>query len=212
MKRTDGSHSNSHVSTKSLLWMIPIFLLLTVTGNCSDDVVLFNGTTLDGWAHTGDGYFNVDEKDKALVSHGGMGMLFYYDRQFEDFELNLDFSVNKEDANSGVFVRFPNLPKIGGKPHPGPWGAVNEGYEFQIQGQHTGDLYSFQESSEVPLKEPGQYNHMKIEATGQHYKVWVNDKLVGDYTGERSTKGYVGVQNHDPNSIVRFKNIVVTPK
>ena len=212
MKNNVSSLCQSLPSFRPILWVLPICLLLSVTGNCSEQIVLFDGSTLDGWAHTGAGYFNVDEKDQCLVSQGGMGMLFYYDRQFEDFELNLEFSVNQEEANSGVFVRFPNLPKIDGKPHPGPWAAVNEGYEFQIQGQNTGDLYSFQEGSEVPLKEPGQYNEMKIEAIGQHYKVWVNGKQIGDYTGERSTKGYIGVQNHDPKSIVRFKNIRVTPK
>ena len=206
------SLSRSPLWNRSAVWILPICLLLTVTGNCSDERVLFDGSTLDGWAHTGAGYFNVDENEKCLVSHGGMGMLFYYDRQFEDFDLTLEFSVNREEANSGVFVRFPNLPKIGGQPYSGPWGAVNEGYEFQIQGQHTGDLYSFQESSEVPLKKPGEYNRMKIEAIGQKYKVWVNGKLVGEYTGERSTRGYIGVQNHDPSSIVRFRNIRVTPK
>ncbi len=212
MNQTQSPPLRSLITRKSTLWLLPIFLLLTVTGNCSDKVVLFDGSTLDGWAHTGEGYFNVDEDEKCLVSHGGMGMLFYYDRQFEDFELDLEFKVNQEGANSGVFVRFPNLPKIGGEPHPGPWGAVNEGYELQIQGQHTGDLYSFEESGKVPLNEPGQYNKMKIQAIGQEYKVWVNGEVVGEYTGERSTKGYIGVQNHDPKSIIRFRNIVVTPK
>lgn len=211
MKNLKDSKTAVRATRQSMGLLLALGLVLTLTGNCSDEVVLFDGTTLDGWAHTGAGYFLVDEDEKTLVSRGGMGMLFYYDRQFDDFELTLEYAVEKEGANSGVFLRFPNLPKIGGEPHPGPWGAVNEGYEIQIQGQSTGDLYSFFESSEVPLKKAGEFNEMKIRAVGQSYKVWVNGKQVGDYTGERSTKGYVGVQNHDPDSIIHFRNIRVKP-
>lgn len=196
---------------------IPVFIWAATMILCApvlaEEVVLFDGTSFDGWAHTGPGAFNLDSEKKIMTSEGGMGMLFYYDEQFEDFDLTLEYSVDNERANSGVFIRFPNLPKkdrpndAEGRGVAGPWGAVHEGYEIQIEGKNTGSLYSFQPSSNVSLKELGEWNVMRIKAEGQHYQVWLNGKQVGDYTGERSLKGYIGVQNHDPNSIIRYRNI-----
>ena len=186
------------------------FLMPSLAG---DEVVLFDGTSMDGWAHTGPGAFILDSKEKFMISEGGMGMLFYYDEQFEDFDLSLEWSVDNEHANSGVFVRFPNLPQkdrpndAEGRGVAGPWGAVHEGYEIQIEGESTGSLYSFFPSSNVSTKKPGEWNEMRIKAEGQHYQVWLNGQQVGDYTGERSLKGYIGVQNHDPNSIIRYRNL-----
>lgn len=190
-----------------------IFLLLSVTGNCSDEIVLFDGSSMDGWAHTGPGYFKIDPAEKTMVAMGGMGMTFFYDRQFADFELTLEWKANIPETNSGVFIRFPNLPKIN-HPDPnklGPWGAVHEGYEIQICDsaglEGTGALYSFFKATKNNSKPVGEWNEMKIRAEGQHYQVWMNGEKVGDYTGNRALKGYVGVQNHHVDEEVAFRNI-----
>lgn len=201
----------------NLLMVTVLFLLITVSGNCSNEIVLFDGKNMDGWAHTGPGYFELDEEAGCLITRGGMGMLFYYDQKFADFELTLEFSVNRKNANSGVFVRFPNLPRkerpadSEGRGLSGPWGAVNEGYEFQIQDQSTCSVYSFKDSSEVPLKEVGEWNEIRIRVVGQDYEASVNGKKVVEYEGSRALEGYIGIQNHDPNSTVRFRDIRVTP-
>jgi len=201
---------------KSVL-LITLFLFPAASGNCSDEIVLFDGQSMDGWAHTGPGYFGLDEREHCLISRNGMGMLFYYDQKFDDFDLTLEWSVNREKANSGVFVRFPNLPKkkrpadAQGRNLSGPWGAVNEGYEIQIMWEDTGSLYSFSAAKPPRLKEVGAWNKMRIRAVGQHYEVWINGDKVGDYQGKRALSGYVGIQNHDKTSIVRFRNIRITP-
>jgi hypothetical protein len=205
---------------KSAALFTACLVILSVTGNCSGEKVLFDGTTMDGWAHTGAGYFKIDSQEKSLVTMGGMGMLFYYDQPFTDFELTLDFKTTRPDSNSGVFVRFPNLPKKvrpadGGMDMNGPWAAVNEGYEVQIcdgaDGVHgTGSLYSFFARSKTASKPAGEWNAMKIRVEGQHYQVWVNGEQVGDYTGKRALKGYVGVQNHAHDEEASFRNIRIT--
>ena len=209
------------VSAKSkgfrFVFLAVLGLVMTVSGNCSNEMTLFDGTSMDGWAHTGPGYFELDEENGCLITRGGMGMLFYYDQKFSDFELTLEFSVNQKNANSGVFVRFPNLPKkerpadAEGRGLSGPWGAVNEGYEFQIQDQSTGSVYSFKDSSEVPLKEVGEWNEMRVRVIGQHYEASVNGQQVVEFEGSRALEGYIGVQNHDPNSTVRFRSIRIKP-
>jgi hypothetical protein len=191
-----------------------------VTGNCSGELVLFDGSSMDGWGHTGPGYFKIDPEEKSLVAMGGMGMFFYYDRQFADFELTLEWKAAISETNSGVFIRFPSLPKIDrpnspeGNPLIGPWGAVNEGYEIQICDScdgvsGTGSFYSFFAASKKASTPIGQWNEMKVRAEGQHYQIWINGEKVGDYTGNLALKGYVGVQNHHVDEEISFRNIRV---
>lgn len=214
------SHPLRLGATNPMLSLLLAFLLLglSVSGSCSDQIVLFDGATLDGWAHTGPGYFAIDREQKTLVAMGGMGMLWYYDRQFGDFELELEWKRNIDHANSGVFIRFPNIPQkvrpndAQGRSLVGPWGAVNEGYEIQIfdeatDGSGTGSLYSFFNATSNPAKPTGEWNQMKIRAQGQHYEAWVNGVKVGDYTGSRGLKGYIGVQNHGHDKEAEFRNI-----
>lgn len=194
-----------------------VLLVVVSAGSCFAETVLFDGTSMDGWAHTGPGYFRLDPIHKSLVAMGGMGMLFYYDQQFADFELTLDYKSSRWDANSGVYVRFPNLPKknqpqVNGLEMAGPWAAVHEGYEVQIcdacEGDSgTGSLYSFFGRSKTASKPIGEWNEMKVRAEGQHYQVWINGEKVGDYTGNRALKGYIGVQNHFNDEEVSFRNI-----
>lgn len=204
-----------HLSTRnqSYVFLVGILLLLSVTGNCSDEMVLFDGSSLDGWAHTGPGYFKINPAEKSMVAMGGMGMTFFYDRQFADFELTLEWKAKIPETNSGVFIRFPNLPSIhvADESKIGPWAAVHEGYEIQICDSAgldgTGSLYSFFKAMKNNSKPTGEWNEMKIRAEGQHYQVWMNGEKVGDYTGSRALKGYIGLQNHFVDEEVAFRNI-----
>jgi hypothetical protein len=59
-------------------------------------------------------------------------------------------------------------------------------------------------------KRAGEWNTVKIAAKGQHIQVWVNGTKTVDIEGERAQKGYIGLQNHDGGSVVKFRNIRVT--
>ena len=168
--------------------------------------VLFDPFDADAsaWKMCGPGYFAV--KDGALVSDGGMGML-WHPREFGDFLLMLDWKVERPEDNSGVFVRFPD-------PGDDPWVAVKQGYEFQIcdtagPKHRTGSAYSFQDATAVPTHPAGEWNRYEILAQGHRYRVWINGVLANDFTGERGLRGHVGLQNHDPKSRVAFRDIRV---
>jgi hypothetical protein len=93
--------------------------------------------------------------------------------------------------------------------------AVKEGYEIQIcdaaPAKHrTGSVYSFQDASALPTRPPGEWNHYEIRVVGQHYTVRVNGVTVNEYDGDRSERGHVGLQNHDDESRVSFRNVRVT--
>ena len=169
--------------------------------------MLFDGRTLDGWQMAGPGSFEL--VDGVLETRGGMGLLWYSAQAFADFVLDIDWQAAQVEDNSGVFVRFPD-------PAGDPWVAVNEGYEIQIHDtapepiHQTGGIYSFAAPSMVASNPPGSWNHYSIACVGQQYAVVLNGQEVTRFTGSRRTAGYVGLQNHDPKSLVRFRRVTVT--
>ncbi|MBI3820317.1 MAG: DUF1080 domain-containing protein [Planctomycetes bacterium] len=168
-------------------------------------IVLFNNHDLEGWTMCGPGRFVVDKG--SVVTAGGMGMLWYDRRSFRDFTIDLEWSVGRKEDNSGVFVRFPAPMN--------PWTAVYQGYEIQIgdtfDAKHnTGSVYDFKEPTSVPTKPVGEWNKYRISVKGQKYTIYVNDEKVNEYEGSRSLEGHIGLQNHDNDSHVRFRNIKIT--
>jgi glucose/arabinose dehydrogenase/type 1 glutamine amidotransferase len=171
-------------------------------------VLLFDGRTLKGWQQVGPGRFVV-QPDGTLLGEGGMGLLYYKERPFRDFVLNIDYMAESPGANSGIFVRFPEQPKT-------PEDAIKSGYEIQIDNtadaiHTTGSIYDVAAPTRMAANPAGQWNHYRIEVTGQRYQVYLNGEKVNDFFGERGRQGYIGLQNHDVDSRVHFKNIAVSP-
>jgi hypothetical protein len=177
---------------------------------------LFNGQSMDGWRMAGPGKFVFIEYDKSLQSEGGMGLLWYTKKKYKDFVLKIDWKVNRKNDNSGVFIRFSD-------PDNDPWIAVNTGYEIQIDDlatpdgnpiHKTGAIYNYASPSDnnippsSPSKPVGEWNTFEIKAINQKYSVMLNgEKVIPKFIGNRLTEGYIGIQNHDADSHVSFKNI-----
>jgi hypothetical protein len=176
--------------------------------NDSNFTSIFDGKTLDGWKMAGEGRFVIVESDAALKSEGGMGLLWYAEKEYKNFILKLEWKVSDEDDNSGVFVRFPN-------PDDNPNIAVREGYEIQIDDRggnpihQTGAIYDFAAPSKVVSKPPGQWNIMEIQVINYSNTVIINGQKVTEFTGSRLTEGYIGLQAHDDESKVSFRNIMI---
>ena len=175
-------------------------------------VTLFDGATLNGWVQAGPGNFVVDSG--ALRTQGGLGLLWYSLAQFRDFELSLDWKITQTGDNSGIFVRFPD-------PNGDPFNAVREGYEIQIDDlgnpdgamiHKTGAIYDAQPPLALPSNTPSNWNTYVIRVVGQTYNVTLNGTpVITNFTGNRSTRGFIGLQNHLPKDVVFFRNINVTP-
>ena len=124
--------------------------------------------------------------------------------------LKIDWKVNRRNDNSGVFIRFSDRDND-------PWIAVNTGYEIQIDDlampdgnpvHKTGAIYNFAAPSNSALKPVGEWNTFEIKAINQKYSVILNgENVISEFTGNRLTEGYIGIQNHDADSHVSFKNI-----
>jgi len=175
-------------------------------------VVLFDGTTPNGWTQAGPGSFAVE--DRALCTQGGMGWLWYSAAQFGDFELTLGWKATRRADNSGVFVRFPN-------PLGEPRNAVAQGYEVQIDDlgapdgaaiHKTGAIYGVQPPLLAASHAPGEWNAFVIRAVGQTYNVTLNgQRVIVDFLGTRLRRGFIGLQNHGVSDVVYFRNMQVVP-
>jgi PKD repeat protein len=167
---------------------------------------IFDGTTTDGWRQAGPGRFLV--QDGSLVTTGGMGMLWYAERDWEDFAFRLSFKRTNPTDNSGVFVRFPD-------PGDDPGVAISQGYEVQIydgetgEPQKTGSFYNVKREELRAGSPAGHWNEYEIRAIGQQYTVILNGQVVNRVTGTRELRGFLGLQNHDAGSRVHFRNLRV---
>jgi hypothetical protein len=183
---------------------------------------LFNRHDLAGWRMTGPGRFVVE--DGALKTEGGMGLLVYDGEAFGDATIRVVFKVAGGRGNSGVFIRLPERARD-------PWYGVHNGYEVQIDAggdewHATGALYSLSKVVKGHQKPDGEWNTMEIRLGGQVTTVFLNGVQVNEFRGDqavpdrkqwyepvrgpRPDSGYIGLQNHDANSIVYFKEVSVT--
>jgi hypothetical protein len=208
------------------LGLAGIFMFVANGANATQDNgwrTLFNGEDLSGWEMVGPGEFKVE--DGSLVTYGGMGLLYYEPEMIGDAEIRVVYQEMGEKDNSGVFIRIAVKPTT-------PWHAVNQGYEVQIDRHadswhRTGVLYSMTEAmAEIPESEDG-WNTMIIRLDGDRTVVTVNGAVITDFTegdsvpprssiteparGPRPRAGYIGLQNHDNNSRVAFRDISVRP-
>ena len=187
---------------------------------------LFNGKDLSGWKHVGRGTHMVE--DGMIRSKGGMGLLYYTKKKFENCIIRVVFKMEKSNSNSGIFIRIPVEPRE-------EWMPVHYGYEVQIDNHPetsdedeyhiTGTLYSLTKPLAKPGKPGPEWNTMEITIQGTHTVVYVNGEKVTDYKegdrvperkfdfepyrGRRPDAGYIGLQNHGEEDIVFFKEVAV---
>lgn len=162
------------------------------------------------WSMAGPGGFRCEQGE--IVAYGGMGLFWYHQRRFRDFTLELEFMTTRKEDNSGVFVRFM-------KPSDDPWYAVRHGHEIQIcdtagPKQRTGSVYSYADAEKGPEASfgPGKWNRYEITVRGDEYTVVLNGKQILQWTSpsdRHGREGYIGLQNHDDSSPVRYRNITV---
>jgi hypothetical protein len=68
----------------------------------------------------------VIEQERVLESRDGRGLLWYTNRMYGDFILNIDWKVKRRNDNSGVFIRFSD-------PGADASNAFKTGYEIKIK-------------------------------------------------------------------------------
>ena len=161
----------------------------------------FDGKTLNGWkANENPESWSV--VDGTIQGKGQRSHLFYMEEQCENCEFKAEVKI-ADKANSGMYFRAEFVP---GWP---------KGYEAQVNSTHTdwkrtGSLYNFVNVKEQ-LVPPDTWFTQHIIADGNHIIIKVNDKVVVDYVDEKNTfqKGYLALQQHDPGSMVQYRNLMM---
>lgn len=187
---------------------------------------LFNGRDLTGWQHVGPGYMTVE--NGLIQTHGGMGLLYWKPQKFANCVFHVEWRMQKENSNSGVFIRIPIEPKEA-------WMPVYYGYEIQIDNHpetsgedeyhSTGMIYALTKPLAIAWKPGPEWNTFDITLDGPRTIVFLNGVKVTDYTegdsiparkfdyepypGTRPDSGYFGLQNHSDNDIVFFRKVAV---
>jgi hypothetical protein len=184
---------------------------------------VFEGKDTKGWEMVGPGELKLENGE--LVTHGGMGLLWFSQKKYGNCEIKVVFKLSSPTDNSGVFIRLPERPKD-------PMQGVNQGYEVQIDNNgddyhRTGCLYSLSKAQNKVNARINEWNTMLITLDGPHTIVKVNGQVVTDYTegdpvppkkkeyepdrGVRPNEGYIGLQNHGGDAQVHFKEVSVRP-
>ncbi|MEV0718943.1 family 16 glycoside hydrolase [Asanoa sp. NPDC050611] len=192
------------------------------------------------WEQVGAGGFRRNA-DGSITSKqvDGLGMLWFPVRTYGDFSLKLqwrDDAPGTGRANSGVFVRFPQVHQHPQEPRP-EWVAIKYGHELQIFDSPTGDqyksgsVYGFDrvDLADAGVRDKGVWNDYEIRVVGQHYSIFRNGKLINQFTnapgqvfdppraddpgtdGRQHAEGYIGLQNHSAADTVSFRNIRIAP-
>ena len=181
---------------------------------------LFNGHDLERWQVRGDSVpVLVDDGHIVALPRGTTGNTFLSTKEsFRDFILEADLKIIG-DLNAGILLR-------------GAGEATNEddglsGYRMEIDQsarQWTGGIYeakgrgwlSSLEGKEKAREayQPSSWNRYRIEAIGEHLRVWVNGVPTANIIDGQSSKGVIGFQAHhlphqDGGGAVYIRNIQI---
>ena len=170
-------------------------------------VELFDGKTLNGWKAS-EKPENWTVEEGTITGRGERSHLFFVGadgakpEEFENLEFIADVKLNK-GGNSGMYFRTefgPGWPK---------------GYEAQVNNSSgdpvkTGSLYYLKKIFEQHVPDDTWWTQHVI-CNGNHITIKVNDKTLVDFVDDNNTykKGLLALQQHDPGSVVHYKNLKV---
>lgn len=179
-------------------------------------ILLFDGKTKFGWVAE-DPANEKDWKveDGALTCDSKAGFNHLKNKAvFQNFHLKLDFWVNKK-GNSGVFFRGAT----GGKPFVGRENGQLKvtGYEAQIDDNdprgllyQTGALYDVAPAQSL-IKGEEEWRSYEIIADGDHIVTKINGQTQVDAERSLFSAGHIGLQHHNPGSVIKYRNIKLKP-
>ncbi len=182
----------------------------------SKEIVLFNGTNLDGWKLTKPDRVNgwsvedgvlinrlIQQKGEPHVSYGDLRTV----SEFEDFNLKLEVNVPKK-GNSGVYLR--GVYEV----------QVSDSYGKELGSLNMGAIYSRITPGVNAEKPAGQWQVMNITLVERHVTVELNGRVIidnqpllgctgGALWSDEFRPGPVYLQGD--HTAMKYRNIVLTP-
>ncbi len=177
---------------------------------------LFDGETMKGWKVSEENPESWRVEDGMLVCDGPRAHLFYVGdlAPFDDFHFKAEVKTTP-GSNSGIY--FHTAYQASGWP--------TKGYECQVNVSHsdpkkTSSLYGVENVDDPGVKDNEWYTQ-EIIVRGRRIVLKVNGRTMVDYTEpegkpaeseqfeRRLGEGTFGLQAHDPDSTVYFRNLRV---
>jgi hypothetical protein len=160
-------------------------------------VQLFDGQSLGGWTAPDPG--NWEMKDGVLTGRGKTSHLFS-PNLYTNLEFKAEARLN-HSGNSGMYIRAQY-----GRGWP-------NGYESQVENtspdpQRTGSLYNIKKNFKQLVADDTWWTQ-HIIAIGDRIIIKVNDQIVVDCRDTKHSRGYLALQQHDPGSVVQYRNLAV---
>lgn len=206
-------------------------LMLVATVD-AQSVELFNGKDLSGWKRRGGAAkYSVEGGEIVGRSVPNTSNTFLTtEKEYGDFELELDFKIDDPEFNSGVQIRSHVRPEGNGERVYGYQVEIDPrkdrrwtaGIYFEAGDEHRKDGWlndlSKNEAARNAFK-LGEWNHLKIVARGPHIQTWLNGVPAADFTDTDAKaftpRGFIGLQVHDVGTAaapkeVRWRNIKFT--
>lgn len=189
--------------------------------------LLFDGATTAGW-HTYNehgrvrGWYAID----GVLVGDGTGPDLMTDRQFDTFELELEWKVGPR-GNSGVLFWTHEASEAAYQNAPEIQVLDNPGYPTLDSLHLAGAIYDLYPAPRSAARPAGEWNRLFIETNRGRVKVWLNGTMLHDVdfdsdetkariagskfkewvTFGKTRRGYIGLQSHSDS--VWYRNIKV---
>jgi hypothetical protein len=181
-------------------------------------VSLLTGANLDGWEKIGDGIWSVmrdgtltGQRDLKAAQHQAW---LYTIKDYGEYDLSLEYWL-RHQGNSGISIRDNTRARWAhGAERDSKRTPSHNGYEIQLIGSRAADSYPSGSVYLFVKAEPGvqienDWNLLEVESRNEAIRVRLNQRLVAQFAGDpgRPKTGPIGLQLHDRNTVVMFRNI-----
>ena len=187
-----------------------LFIIGLLATGCDSSVSLFDGKSLDGWeCDPLEQAADWKAVDGELLGENPAekGSIIWTTSSFRDFEVECEYIALNDDYDTGLFIR--------GLTH-----QVQIGISRSLQKDMTACIYAPEdEQGSYPgqtdkveaIHKEGEWNHLKVVATGKRIQTFLNGEPMVDYTGVVLVdEGPIGLQLHGGvHMSVKFRNIRV---
>jgi hypothetical protein len=177
---------------------------------CDSSESLFDGRSLEGWKCDPPecaGDWRAVDGELIGENAGELASIIWTNREFGDFEVELEYKALTDDYDSGIFIR--------GLTH-----QVQIGISRSLQKDMTACIYApddklgsypGQTDKVAEVHRAGEWNHLKVIVKGKQIQTFLNGEPMVDYTGVvLESRGPIGLQLHGGvHMAVKFRNIRV---
>lgn len=188
----------------SLVLLITLLTGLALHADEPEPTSIFNGKDLTGWTASDQASCWIVEDGilKVRSNEEKKGSILWTEKEYTDFVVDFEFRFIEGTIDSGIFMR---------KDHD----QIQIGISGSLKRDMTGSPYipkkGYPKEAEgvAELLKMDDWNHMKIQAVGPTYTIWLNGKKVNTYTSETAVEtGPIGIQLHPGRDMaIDYRNI-----